>query len=728
MTPQLTDRVISRLTTTGAADQPWTFALLAAMDGRSALESYLDDGVKVRTPAAATAGNEVTTEPPGVYLASITVEGFRGVGPATTLKFRPGPGLTLVVGRNGSGKSSFAEGIEYLLTGRNYRWEKRPKVWEGGWRNLHQNAAVSLKADLVVEGEGTLTVTRSWKTPELAAAPAFVKRGSGSPVPLEKLGWNDALVAFRPFLSYNELGSLLDEGPSKLYDALSGVLGLEELAGVQDVLASARKERQRRIEDAKEGAQQIRDAVAALSARGPDERFDKIERSLKKRDWDITALEALVGSGVADPRSDLALLQRLMTIAVLDETSAAQMVERLRAAQKACAGFAGTNAERSQERARLLEQALKYHQKHTGGQCPVCGTDDALDEAWPDATRNEIEHLKTEATACVSADNERQMRIREAQKFLAPPPPFLAEASVLGLSALADTRRSWTAMSAGRDLTDATALAEHLERHAAPLAAAQQALIAEAEAEFRRREDVWAPIATALAEWLPKARLARRAAATVDDLKAAEAWWKETTAALRDERFAPVAGRAIDIWKRLRLQSNVDLGSIDLAGTAQRRRVALSVTVDGTPAEALGVMSQGELHGLALSLFLPRATLAESPFRFLSIDDPVQSMDPARVEGLARVLADVARARQVIVFTHDDRLPEAVRRLGIPATVFEVARRSSSVVSVRPRPTSRREWYPVSVVLHSKPPAWRWCGGSVSAGAIRMTTSRRCCR
>jgi hypothetical protein len=39
----------------------------------------------------------------------------------------------------------------------------------------------------------------------------------------------------------------------------------------------------------------------------------------------------------------------------------------------------------------------------------------------------------------------------------------------------------------------------------------------------------------------------------------------------------------------------------------------------------------------------------------------------------------------VIVFTHDDRLPEAVRRLGIPATVLEVARRSSSVVSVRPR-------------------------------------------
>src|SRR5690606_2206423 len=132
----------------------------------------------------------------------------------------------------------------------------------------------------------------------------------------------------------------------------------------------------------------------------------------------------------------------------------------------------------------------------------------------------------------------------------------------------------------------------------------------------------------------------------------------------------------------LRLQSNVNLDAVVLEGTGQRRKVGLRVTVDGTPAEAVGVMSQGELHALALSLFLPRATLPESPFRFIAIDDPVQSMDPSRVDGLARVLADAAKARQVLVFTHDDRLPEAVRRLGLPATVLGVTRRVRSVVEV----------------------------------------------
>jgi hypothetical protein len=111
--------------------------------------------------------------------------------------------------------------------------------------------------------------------------------------------------------------------------------------------------------------------------------------------------------------------------------------------------------------------------------------------------------------------------------------------------------------------------------------------------------------------------------------------------------------------------------------------VALDVTVDGVEGAALGVMSQGELHALGLALFLPRATAAESPFGFLVIDDPVQSMDPAKVDGLARVISHVARTRQVVVFTHDDRLPAAVRQLQLPATVWAVTRRERSVVALK---------------------------------------------
>src|SRR5688572_15077085 len=131
------------------------------MEGANQLDAFLDKKTSIAPPERPDSTAAVVTEPPGAYVSTISVEGFRGVGPAATLTLRPGPGLTLVVGRNGSGKSSFAEGLEYLLTGRNYRWEKRPKVWVEGWRNLHHDRA-ALKADLLVEGQGSLSVSRAW--------------------------------------------------------------------------------------------------------------------------------------------------------------------------------------------------------------------------------------------------------------------------------------------------------------------------------------------------------------------------------------------------------------------------------------------------------------------------------------------------------------------------------------------------------------------------------------
>jgi hypothetical protein len=149
--------------------------------------------------------------------------------------------------------------------------------------------------------------------------------------------------------------------------------------------------------------------------------------------------------------------------------------------------------------------------------------------------------------------------------------------------------------------------------------------------------------------------------------------------------MAPLAEHARSIWRGLRQQSNVDLGVIRLQGNAgASRKVLLDVTVDQADGTALGVMSQGELHALGLALFLPRATVPESPFGFLVIDDPVQAMDPAKVDGLARVLAAAARSgRQVVVFTHDERLAEAVRRLRLDATVLDVQRRERSAIDVR---------------------------------------------
>jgi hypothetical protein len=58
-------------------------------------------------------------------------------------------------------------------------------------------------------------------------------------------------------------------------------------------------------------------------------------------------------------------------------------------------------------------------------------------------------------------------------------------------------------------------------------------------------------------------------------------------------------------------------------------------------------------------------------------------MDASRVDGLARVLESVAQDHQVVVLTHDERLPDACRRLRITTRILEVTRGEMSEVTVR---------------------------------------------
>jgi recombinational DNA repair ATPase RecF len=680
MSPETQSLILDRLADTGNADEPWALILLAAMEGEAELDAFLDKARSIEPPKRA-AAKASAAEPPGAYVGSITVQGFRGIGPKATLTLRPGPGLTLVVGRNGSGKSSFAEGLEYLLTGRNYRWEKRTKVWVDGWRNLHHTPA-ALEAELVVDGTGNVRVARNWTGDDLATNQTKCIGPGKKACSLETLGWSEALVTFRPFLSYNELGSLLEEGPSKLYDALSKVLGLGEFVELQARLADARKKRQALVEKAGEDAQHIC-GLLNLVGDTDDERIETTRKALCGKSWDLLTLQRLVDGSETTADGRIEILRRLTAIPLIDVDSITAAASDLRSAFRAFQDLAGTDAARAKRLADILAGAIALHEKHADDDCPVCKAPGALGGSWAAAARIEVERLREEAAAYEAAERILRDRTRIALGMITSPPPVLAEAAEIGVAGLPELRRLWIEWAEGRNLADPPALADHLEQRVKGLAEALESVRTTAAEMLKALEDAWAPIAAAIREWLPMARKALAAKDVIKEIKKAETWWKETSAAVRDERFAPIADRARAVWSQLRLKSNVDLGGIALMGTAGQRKVTLQVTVDGTPAEALGVMSQGELHSLALSLFLPRATLTESPFRFICIDDPVQSMDPARVEGLARVLDDAARTRQVIVFTHDDRLWEAVRRLGIAATVHSVTRRAESVVEVR---------------------------------------------
>ena len=123
--------VYDRLEMDGDLDDDAKLYVMAALDGT--LGEVIEGGGEGRTAPRP----NVPETPAGAYLRRVSVSGFRGIGPRADLEVVPGPGLTLVVGANGTGKSSFAEGLEFLLTGQNSRWQGKSAEWRQGWLNLH---------------------------------------------------------------------------------------------------------------------------------------------------------------------------------------------------------------------------------------------------------------------------------------------------------------------------------------------------------------------------------------------------------------------------------------------------------------------------------------------------------------------------------------------------------------------------------------------------------------
>src|SRR5260370_32849830 len=106
MDAALNEIVLSRLGPDPALDQVAKHLVMMAWEGDEHLASALSDAT---VPEASAPPPIVEAPPVRAYLSSVSVEGFRGIGPMSKLSLRPGPGLSLVIGRNGSGKSSFAE-------------------------------------------------------------------------------------------------------------------------------------------------------------------------------------------------------------------------------------------------------------------------------------------------------------------------------------------------------------------------------------------------------------------------------------------------------------------------------------------------------------------------------------------------------------------------------------------------------------------------------------------
>ncbi|CAM5610807.1 AAA family ATPase [Streptomyces chartreusis] len=609
-----------------------------------------------------------------VQLRSITAAGWRGIGPRTTLELPPGPGLVVVAGPNGSGKSSFAEAAETALTGHNSRWDgRRATDWQKGWRNLHSpDVTPEVCVELAVGERGeAVTVRRTWHGVKVDDARTRVEGADGSERKLEEVVDAEALDLARPFLPYSELGSMINGTLGGLHDAFFKLLGLELLAELDGRVKDAVSECKQTVDRADALTAQLLGDLGALD----DPRAREAIQALSGAKPDLGRVRALLESRAPAAEAELVRLRRHATLAGPDLAEVGGAVARLREAAAGAEDARYGSAEEARRTARLLETAIEHQRRSRNTDCPVCGAEKRLDRAWAEQTRAEVERLQAAATEAEAARHAVAVSVRAAHDLVEPVPVWLRGED----SQLATVWQEWAQC---RDITHPRELAERVERAAAALDDACRQVGEEAVRLLAEHDGAWQPFTVRLAEWLGAAAAKEAALDRGRHARKARTWLRPIIDELRDERLRPFARRSQEVWQRLCEHSSVSLGSVTLAGTPGRGKVVLDVSVDDMSAPAYSVMSQGELHSLALSLFLPRATHADSPFGFLVIDDPVQSMDPEKVEGLARVLDACARDRQVIVFTHDTRLQQAVAHLGIKATVLRVSRQTDSVVGV----------------------------------------------
>ncbi|SDK19954.1 AAA domain-containing protein [Actinopolyspora mzabensis] len=671
---ELTNTVLDRAEQDPTLNDQAKMLVLAALDSDEALAEAAGNAETPPRPPSERIPSGSPSEPVGAFLEAIEVSGFRGIGATTTLDLTPTPGLTVVAGRNGCGKSSFTEALELALIGDSYRWKKNSTMWQEHWRNVHDGTRPAIRVRLAEEGVGTTTVGVDWANDAaLTNRAEWAQRTGKRQESVATLGWKEPLALYRPILSYDELGGLLEAGPSELHDALAKLLGLEQLADATRRLRALVT----RLEEPEKTAKAMRSTLKAELDNSTDERAAHVLEALRRRSPDLD----LIQSYATDVRQPDAQLSQLRTLSNVDFPSE-QAVNDAVTALRTALDDAGTALDDSllgvDHRTALLRQALHFHHQHGDRACPVCGVG-TLDAEW-----------STRVTAQLAEDDQRQAAAQQARanmrdraaalRRLVTTTPPLVEPDGVELAAFDRARAAidrWTNMPE----TDA-ALADHVTRTYPELAEAMSELTAEARDLITEREDAWAPLAARIIEWVRRAREARAQSEALTDGKNASTWLKDNTHLLRNERLQPLAIEARTIWSELRQESNVDLESISLTGNGNRRRVALNAEVDGENAGALGVMSQGELHALALALFLPRATMPESPFRFIVLDDPIQAMDPAKVDGFVQVLARLAQDRQVVVLSHDDRLPESARRTGVDARILHVTRGSGSTVDI----------------------------------------------
>lgn len=625
----------------------------------------------------------------------LTVSGFRGFRDRVDVPFAEG--FTVIDGRNGVGKSTLFDAIEFALTGHLSKYGEMKAGGESAEDYLWWKGDGPAPAERFVEltlrdGEQEIVVRRTpIEEPSQAVLmrveAGMVNAGMAPPSPLPQL------CASSIIRDENIASLSLDLSETQRYAKLRQAIGAIDADAWSDrgarLLTMAKKrseqaraevaaanaaiaEASRRIDDARAAVAPevaVNDASEKLSRllqfgpTPPDQLLSPGREFLALRERHARDIEELL-SGWERFEAESAELNRaeteieLATAAVID----AEAVRALLPAPDDVA-IVGPTA----------ELVARLHELRTLGSsigvvehgCPLCAADQdaASFAAGLQRMAGTIERLNKQASEIAAEASRRRAAISTADRKVVEAKQAHAELVARAdeqRAALEKRRLTLGSLGLGQDadriavleLRDVVAGEMETARHALRILGtlAQNRLLETGTAQLRDAQN-------RLARAQDRAGRARRAEMTASALHDAARRAGSETLDLRLDRVLPLMAelygrlRPHPVWQDIEYSIRGDL----------RRFLSLQVG-DGLNPQFLFSSGQRRATGLAFLLSI-NLSLAWSRWRTILLDDPVQHVDDFRTVNLAEVLAQlVASGRQVIVAVEDAALAELLAR------------------------------------------------------------------
>ncbi len=664
-----------------------------------------------------------------VRMTRMALANFRGVRDA--VDFDLDADIVLLRGDNGSGKTSFSDGIFWLIFGDLPHLRERVRATRRSHdyilsRYATGPARVSLE---VRRGDATYRIERVGDSKNSTLSVVQLSPQERTSQIEDAFGtdsWADFLTSFQTWgvLRQDAVRLVLDTAGSALHERLSSVVGLADLTRFREACRSALKTQTAESRASNEDVSRAKARVEESEIRLAQIRATRRARMRETIGDRISSLAALSTSSLqfktADVDDEETLVSLGRDISALADlaASAADAYEGLLSAEKSY----GTSAAALRGELDLLRASAEdLHATISaqrqlasaallllGEHCPVCDQQidvahvrERLDGVLTSTTNSEAH---AERSVGLIAEAERRWRDALAGEAASARAAELLRAARSNLLQAVDASPYVHIAGAMREPEEYRALERSLDQARFTL----RRVYAEVHAETASSEAESEAELTA-----NKARLDEQTAASKEiekNLDAARRLDKASQAAAEKivasllQRLEPSFAEVFDrlsphpTFSRLRAKQDVYYNKNHIVPEV------FDAERDVT-ANPLLVFSEGQLNTVALSYFLGLALNSDTPgLSFMVMDDPLQAMDVLAVLGFADLCRRLRHERQLVITTHDRRYADLLIRKLAPrestqaTIVHELSAWSESGPSLS---TRREEFGSPSTVLRS---------------------------